>query len=166
MPAALGDWSRLVFGDFLHQLSRVGFVIGVDQYLRLQRLLELAGDSCTPADLKTLLCPLFATSERQQKLFCATFDAWYPQFRDPDAPPPPVFPPPHEEQRGSPETLGFRRWPYLLAAACFVIAVFFGTYVNRHRGSASNVQLPAAGVVKPSLARVLSPPYPVTAPWI
>src|SRR5262249_46941846 len=34
----------------------------------------------SPADLKTLLCPLFATNAQQQETFYRTFDACYPWF--------------------------------------------------------------------------------------
>jgi hypothetical protein len=72
--------SGLMFGEFLELLRRQGFSIGIDHYLRLQELIDKSGGSCAPSDLKTLLCPIFATSRSQQELFYRTFDAYFILF--------------------------------------------------------------------------------------
>jgi outer membrane protein OmpA-like peptidoglycan-associated protein/ABC-type nitrate/sulfonate/bicarbonate transport system substrate-binding protein/ABC-type amino acid transport system permease subunit len=71
----------LPFGDFLEYLRAQGFTIGVDDYLRLQQLLARLGGQCAPADLKTLLCPIFATSKKEQQLFYRAFDTFFELFR-------------------------------------------------------------------------------------
>lgn len=59
----------LVFDDFLEHLRRQGFTIGVGHHIRLQELLNKVSGHCAPSDLKTILCPIFATDERQQVHF-------------------------------------------------------------------------------------------------
>ena len=76
-PSKIGP---LAFGDFLAHLRRQGFAIGVDHHLRLQRLLDEIGGRCAPQDLKTLLCPIFATSEKEQSLFHRVFDEYFELF--------------------------------------------------------------------------------------
>jgi hypothetical protein len=68
----------LPFEDLLEQLTRKGFRIGIEHSLRLEVLLNRLGDQCSPSDLKTLLCPLFATNAHQQESFYRAFDACYP----------------------------------------------------------------------------------------
>ena len=67
----------LPFGDFLAVLRARGFTIGVEHHLRLARLLDRAGSSIAPADLKRLLCPLFATDAAEQEAFYAAFDSYF-----------------------------------------------------------------------------------------
>ena len=74
----------LPFDELIEQLNRKGFRIGVEHNVRLQALLSRLGDQCSPADLKTLLCPLFATSAQQQQIFYRAFDACYPSLRAED----------------------------------------------------------------------------------
>jgi WD40 repeat protein len=81
----------LSFGDFLEQLRRQGFTIGVDHHLRLQQLLATLGGRCGPQDLKTLLCPLFATNEKEQALFYRAFDSYFELFQVADEPEPKVI---------------------------------------------------------------------------
>ncbi len=69
--------SHLVFGDFLESLRLHGFTIGVGHYLRLQKLLSRVGPECRPHELKTLLCPIFATDEREQTRFYEEFDEFF-----------------------------------------------------------------------------------------
>src|SRR5690349_18518695 len=70
----------LAFGDLLEYLRRQGFPIGVDHYLRLEKLLESVEDTQTPDHLKTLLCPIFATNHHQQKQFQIAFEAYLSAF--------------------------------------------------------------------------------------
>src|SRR5437867_11549687 len=70
----------LPFEAFLLHLRRQGFTIGIDHHLRLQQLLTRVGDQCAPSDLKTTLCPIFASSAEQQAAFYAAFDAHFELF--------------------------------------------------------------------------------------
>lgn len=58
-------------------MRRKGFIIGVDHYLRLQELLNKLSPDCEPADLKYLLCPIFAVSGKQQQQFYHVFDSYF-----------------------------------------------------------------------------------------
>src|SRR5262245_281084 len=104
----------LPFNDFLAHLRRQGFPVGVDHHLRLQTLLDRLGPSCAPEDLKTILCPIFASSAAQQATFYQAFDAWYGLLR------PTLEPAP--EQPAAPRPAA-RRWPYVVAAAVLLIAL-------------------------------------------
>jgi len=73
------------FAGFLGLLDRQKFRIGMDHHLRLQRLLETVGRQCDLRDLKTLLCPIFATSVKQQKLFYETYDRYFDALLSPPA---------------------------------------------------------------------------------
>lgn len=64
----------VLFADLLDALRRQGFAIGVDHYVRIYALLERVGDECAPEQLKTLICPLVATSKEQQEQFYRVFD--------------------------------------------------------------------------------------------
>jgi len=70
----------LPFGHFLDQLRHNGFAIGVEHHLRIRELLSRADGQFQPGDLKTLLCPIVASSEEQQTAFYDAFDLTYPQF--------------------------------------------------------------------------------------
>lgn len=70
-----------LFEDFLAYLRHQGFIIGVGHYLRLQELLGKVGGQCDPAELKTLLCPIFATSKNQQEKFHKAFDTHFALFQ-------------------------------------------------------------------------------------
>jgi hypothetical protein len=76
-----GNSAPLAFGEFLGYLKQQGFTIGVDHHLRLHHLLSQVGEHCAPHELKTLLCPIFATSEREQELFYRAFDLYFDLFR-------------------------------------------------------------------------------------
>src|SRR6266481_5785833 len=69
--------SPLLFEDFLVHLRRLGFSIGVDHHLRLQQLVSHICGRCSPEDLKSLLCPLFAANEKQQEAFYSAFDSFF-----------------------------------------------------------------------------------------
>jgi hypothetical protein len=65
------------FIDFLRQR---GFVVGIDRYSRLLSVVDRLGPDCSPADLKTIICPLVATSASEQDQFHQLFDAYFPHF--------------------------------------------------------------------------------------
>jgi hypothetical protein len=78
-----------LFDDFLISLRHQGFIIGVDHYLRLQELLSRVSGQCDHAELKTLLCPIFATHRNQQEKFYKAFDTHFALFQSaPEAQPP------------------------------------------------------------------------------
>lgn len=85
MPTTTLDPHAVPFGELLEFLRRQGFPIGLDHYVRLQSLLEAIGGDCPPDRLKTLLCPIFATSRDQQEHFHRAFDQFYPLFTPPPA---------------------------------------------------------------------------------
>src|SRR5262245_8214581 len=70
----------LAFHELLEYLRLRGFQIGVDHYLRLHNLLISVGTDCAPQDLKTVLCPIFATNQIQQEQFYRVFDDYYDLF--------------------------------------------------------------------------------------
>jgi hypothetical protein len=74
---------RLPFDDLIAELKRCHFKVGVEQRLRLFRLLEKIEGHCQPEQLKTLLCPIFATDEKEQADFYRIFESLYPLFRAP-----------------------------------------------------------------------------------
>ena len=63
---------EVAFEALYLRLRQEGFRTGIDQQLRLQELLERM--DCRPQDLKTVLCPLFATNATQQAIFYRVFD--------------------------------------------------------------------------------------------
>lgn len=68
--------SILAISEFLSYLRLKGFNITVDHYVRVQELLNRVAGNCPPEDLKTLLCPLLATTESQQEQFYRDFDSY------------------------------------------------------------------------------------------
>ena len=77
MSAATIPDSHLIFGDFIESLRARGFIIGIGHQLRLQKLLSRIGPECKPYELKTILCPIFATDEREQTRFYEEFDRYF-----------------------------------------------------------------------------------------
>lgn len=67
----------LPFAGFISHLQRLGFTIGVEHHLRLHAILNQVGPQHAPQDLKTLLCPLFATDKEQQQQFYEAFDSYF-----------------------------------------------------------------------------------------
>lgn len=72
---------QLMFGELLAYLRQHGFSIGVDHYLRLQQLLNKIRGHCGPRELRTLLCPIFATNKLQQENFYRAFDSYFELFQ-------------------------------------------------------------------------------------
>lgn len=113
---------NLLFAGFLAYLHRQGFIIGVDHHLRLQILLNKLGKKSAPADLKYLLCPIFATNQKQQHQFYRVFDAYFKSLDTGIG----EEPAPHEEEQtqepGDPDLQVYlKKWPYI--AAGFLLAV-------------------------------------------
>src|SRR5258708_17312266 len=66
-----------LFRGFLGHLRRLGFHVGVDHSLRLERVLETIEGQVQPQELKFLLCPIFAVSGKQQQAFYEAFDTYF-----------------------------------------------------------------------------------------
>jgi hypothetical protein len=139
MSATAQDTNLLVFGEFLADLRRQGFQIGVGHYLRLQELLNKAGPETTPEDLKTLLCPLFATNQVEQEHFYRAFDSFFTLFQ--------LSPPESTGPKAADETVLFRtlspsnsstaRRKHLyklgLAALIIIAAIVAGMFLSRQQ---------------------------------
>lgn len=132
----------LVFGDFLEHLRRQGFTVGVDDYLRLQELLNKIGD-CAPVDLKTLLCPILATNKIQQQQFYAAFDSYFDLFQPASAARPPM---PADRPRAAdgPSSSGARKKFYVLASALLLGLALALAFVLWPRPTAPVVTSPVA----------------------
>ena len=129
--------STLAFNPLFELLAHRGFVLGVDQRLLLQQLLDEVGTESSPADLKHLLCPLCATDEQQQEIFYETFDQLYPllavQGATPrlETPPKPQASSKAEEPssttkpRSADEAVPLERptWPYWIAGVTLFVLV-------------------------------------------
>ena len=137
-----------MFGELLAQLRQHGFPIGVDHYLRLQELLDKVGASCAPEDLKTLLCPLFATTRAQQEQFYRAFDTHFALFEPASqtgarAPAPVRVRPkdvrPAGEPRGLPSApVGFhKKWLYVVAPV-LLLALIIGIVLIERRSAQPN----------------------------
>lgn len=78
-----------VLRGFLAYLREQGFKIRIDQYIRIQILLERVDVHSPPSSLKYLLCPIFATNVEQQENFYRVFDAYADTLLRIAPPPPP-----------------------------------------------------------------------------
>jgi acyl carrier protein len=112
------------FGNFLAYLRQQGFRVGFDHYFRVQELLERIGGDREPDELRTLLCPLFATSEKQQVRFYEAFDSYAELVQ---APPPP---PPQRDQekpkKSESKDQTSRSWVYLAGAGLLLAVLLIG----------------------------------------
>jgi len=112
----------LPFAAFMDRLKAMGFVIGVDQYLRLQTVLKGFGPEADPRRLKYRLCPIFAVNARQQEQFYRAFDLFFP-LPGPDGAPVEFIEADREPGEDAPEPVKLRRTPYILAAALWVVLI-------------------------------------------
>ena len=132
MTATRPDES-LLFHDFLQHLRRQGFDIGLNHYVQLQRLLELLDGRCEPEQLRSVMCPLIATNEKEQRQFNSAFAQFYPLFGTPPEDE-------HYERRSSETTLDRIRM----------------TLTSQHRISSGQFEAPAG------TAQALIKPWKVT----
>ena len=65
---------------FLEVLRANRFPAGLDHRLRLLQALDTWQGEFPPNRLRTLLCPLFATSAEEQRRFYELFDRHFPHF--------------------------------------------------------------------------------------
>ncbi len=110
------DSALLLFEPLLAQLRRQGFRIGVEHHLRVRSLLNRLGSDCAPSDLKTLLCPIFASSAEQQEYFYRAFDSLYPLLTVDEKWAPSVNP-----ANDVAKVVTVRRWPYVVAGLAVLI---------------------------------------------
>src|SRR5215469_13732136 len=110
--------SPLLFEDLIPQLRRLGFEVGIDKYLSLDKLLSQVCGQCSPEDLKWILCPLFAVNEAQQEAFYSAFDSFLTlQSCQPQLAGTPEVLPAQSGRPGSfPHQPGPGKWPYFLVA--------------------------------------------------
>jgi hypothetical protein len=152
----------ILFEDFLAHLRRLGFTIGVDQYLRVQQVIGRLSGECSPADLKLLLCPLLAANQKQQEAFYSAFDAFLPLLSAKVQGPGQAEAPTVREQ---PEAVPARRWTTSnwLYYSCAV--VLLGGLAGLAAWRSRLVTPPEAALVQE--ARPLPPTSaaPKAAPW-
>jgi DNA-binding LytR/AlgR family response regulator len=58
----------------LPTVEAAGMTLSPDRYIRLQRLWRMLPDDCSVDALRNILCPIFATDERQQDAFADAFE--------------------------------------------------------------------------------------------
>jgi len=78
MPTDSQHSQALLGETLLAQLRLAGFTVTEEHYVRLFSLLDRLEGQCHLQDLRTLLCPLFATNCDEQESFYKVFDQWYP----------------------------------------------------------------------------------------
>ena len=113
---------NLPFQEFLAQLARQGFTIGVEHHLRLQAVLNALPPDCAPSDVKFYLCPMFAANAKQQQQFYHAFDAYFAAFE-------PERVREEEQQAGerrkaAPPLPEPKRWQYVLLGALATLLIF------------------------------------------
>jgi hypothetical protein len=110
--------SPLLFHELIERLRREDFPVGPDQVLRMYTLLSRV-EEVSPDDLKTLLCPIFATSGEEQQRFYRAYDEFFsirvPAATDPKQRPRslplggPAAPAPRKDG-GRRESFDWKRW--------------------------------------------------------
>ena len=123
----------LPFNGFIEYIRQEGFVIGVDHYLRLQAVLKNFGSTCQPSELKFLLCPIFATTQREQAQFYRSFDHYFSAFvtseKTEEKPEQIVR---EEQEEPLTESVTVRTWPFIVAGILIMIIVSLSAwYLNR-----------------------------------
>lgn len=135
----IAERQPVIFEGFLSHLRRCGFTIGIDHYLRVQTLVGRLGPDCSPADIETVLCPVFATNKEQQEGFYRAFEEYWPIFVPPRVPKPLlVAQEPHLPKQ--------RRWPYIVTATLALVAAGAGIVwwrESRPRRAPATQTLPA-----------------------
>lgn len=115
---------HLSFGGLLDHLRENGFKIGIDSHLRLQTVLGKVSGNSSPEDLRTLLCPIFATNKKQQEFFYSAFDSYFGLADDVLQSDKTITILPNRAP-SNPETepVWARRWPYISAAFLITVIV-------------------------------------------
>lgn len=151
--------SSLPLGEFLDALRRHGFSVGLGHYARMVTLLDRLDQECQPEQLRTMLCPLFATNAEQQQRFYRVFDGWFPLFANPFD-----LPDVREEPVGSPVRVPAREsrrwWRMAILVAAMILLAVSGFWVARARAPQRST-LPAAAPALPDVPRNEPAPAPV-----
>ncbi|HJQ23190.1 MAG TPA: hypothetical protein VKA60_04695 [Blastocatellia bacterium] len=153
MDAVPEQAGPLAFGDFLEYLRRQGFTFGIDDYLRLQELLNKMGGDCAPADLKTRLCPLLATNPFEQEQFYEAFDQYFDLFQTAPAAASRRAPDVLPVARDIPQPARKRKLLYVLAGLLAVALVIAGVLFVKSRRTAPNAQADLNNLSPPMNAR-------------
>ncbi len=126
-PAALPP----PFAEFLEELRGHGFAVTVDRQIRAAALLEALGGEYRPERLATLLCPLFASNEREQRLFVELFERRHPVLSGRPVPVATVEAAPSKGKK--------RRARWIAIAAAMLLAGLGGWAVwNKYRNQGPN----------------------------
>jgi len=80
MPDASAVTERFPFTTFLSVLRAKGFSVDASHYSRLLELVESRDFQEHPHRLRSLLCPLFASTPGQQNQFYVLYDEFFPSF--------------------------------------------------------------------------------------
>ena len=78
------NFKYLPIDTLIAELKNNGFIIGVDTYLKLEYLLQNLDIHKNYDKLNTLLCPLFATEQREQDLFYQIFENVFETHKPPE----------------------------------------------------------------------------------
>ncbi|UCH95178.1 MAG: formylglycine-generating enzyme family protein [Candidatus Aminicenantes bacterium] len=152
----------LPFDGFLAYLRRQGFIIGVDHHLRLQQLLNSLSPDCQPTDLKYLVCPIFATSEKQQQQFYRAFDAYF-KFPEIAIKAPKKSAPEKLEKRETVESIDESvtppKWHYILLGILLLIMIPLISYQLGHAPE-STIEPPINESGKPPITETPSDNIP------
>ena len=112
------------FFGFMERLKGEGFIIGVDHYFRLIKILKKVGPDVAPFKLKSLLCPLFAVNQKQQNQFYRLFDQHFSIFfvdQDTQA----AWDEKNNAIREKEHSKSVSKWPYAPAAVLVILAIVF-----------------------------------------
>lgn len=133
---------ELLLTGFLDELKRNGFSVTPDRIAELQIVLRTLATDGGPQDVKSLVCPIFATSPKEQTFFYRLFDRYFEgiQLAAPvlEEKPPPSGKAPFEEKKAATSpparllkpTAAF--WTAQLIALTVLTALSFMAWVDAH----------------------------------
>ena len=114
--------------EMLKELEKEGFIIGVDTYLDIKKVLEKIPAGADKALLKELLAPILVKSEHQQQIFSNTFDKYFKSYKGQQArlysDNSPIKHQVQPEKTTEPISINFTYLKYF--AACFVFITLTG----------------------------------------
>lgn len=145
MDQATSHDRHLLLGDLLEHLRLHGFPVGVDTYVRAQRLLDKVSGGCAPEDLRTILCPLFASDRKQQDFFYLAFDQYFELAVAAG-----VVPPPPDEGADAANSVPgqehdpfwARSWPYVLIGLALTAVITSAVYYSGGQGQVITTPTP------------------------
>src|ERR1017187_8113926 len=142
----------ILFEEFLVHLRRLGFHVGIEQHLRVQQLVASICGECSPEDLKTLLCPLFAANEKQQDAFYRAFDTFFPLLSVTTEAPGSSAPALAEKAAAGrqPRPLASRTWLFFSGAAV-LLALLIAIAAWKSHIATTRVALPATVSAPPAI---------------